>query len=74
MLEEKGNTINGLRNIPKPFLGILRQYFTQNIDGLDKLAGISDDKLVQVHGSFDSSHCTECEREVDQALINEGNL
>lgn len=51
--------------------GILRQYFTQNIDGLDKLAGISDDKLVQVHGSFDSSHCTECEREVDQALINE---
>jgi len=51
--------------------GILRQYFTQNIDGLDKLAGISDDKLVQVHGNFDSGYCTFCEEKVDQSLINE---
>jgi len=54
--------------------GILSQYFTQNIDGLDKLAGISDEKLVQVHGSFDSNHCCVCEQSVSQDLVNEAML
>jgi NAD-dependent deacetylase sirtuin 2 len=52
--------------------GILSHYFTQNIDGLDKIAGVSDEKLIQVHGTFDSNHCSVCNESVNQDLIIEG--
>jgi NAD-dependent deacetylase sirtuin 2 len=51
--------------------GILSRYFTQNIDGLDKIAGVSDEKLIQVHGTFDSNHCSVCNESVNQDLIIE---
>jgi len=51
--------------------GILSQYFTQNIDGLDKMAGVSDEKLIQVHGSFDSNHCSVCNESVNHDLVIE---
>jgi len=50
----------------------LSQYFTQNIDGLDKMAGVSDEKLIQVHGSFDSNHCSVCNESVNHDLVIEG--
>merc|ERR1711937_260332 len=52
-------------------LGILSHYFTQNIDGLDKIAGVSDEKLIQVHGSFDSNHCPVCKESVNHNLVIE---
>lgn len=48
--------------------GLLSHYFTQNIDGLDKIAGVSDEKLILVHGSFDSSHCSVCKESVNNDI------
>jgi hypothetical protein len=33
--------------------GLLLSAFTQNIDGLEQLAGLPGDKVVPAHGSFD---------------------
>lgn len=43
---------------------MLRAY-TQNIDSLERIAGISADKLVEAHGSFHTGHCMnkECRKE-----------
>lgn len=45
--------------------GLLRRVYTQNIDGLERLAGLDDDKVVQAHGGFNSGHCIRCNHEVD---------
>ncbi|XP_077979200.1 NAD-dependent protein deacetylase sirtuin-2-like [Glandiceps talaboti] len=37
--------------------GLLLRHFTQNIDTLDKLAGIPEDKTVLAHGSLDVWYC-----------------
>ena len=37
--------------------GVLRRVFTQNIDGLERLAGLPADKVKAAHGSFDSATC-----------------
>jgi NAD+-dependent protein deacetylase SIR2 len=34
--------------------------YTQNIDGIDRIAGIRRDKLVQLHGSFETATCISC--------------
>ncbi|XP_064169201.1 NAD-dependent protein deacetylase sirtuin-3, mitochondrial isoform X2 [Anguilla rostrata] len=41
---------------------LLRMY-TQNIDGLERMAGISPSKLVEAHGTFSMATCTVCRRE-----------
>ena len=43
--------------------GILLRNYTQNIDTLEQIAGIPEDKLVFSHGSFASAHCVECHKE-----------
>ena len=40
--------------------GLLHPIYTQNIDGLESLAGISTSKLVECHGHFRSASCTNC--------------
>lgn len=40
--------------------GVLLRVFTQNIDGLERLAGVSEELLVEAHGSFADAHCIEC--------------
>ena len=40
--------------------GLLRRLYTQNIDGLDHQLGISDDLIVNVHGSIGSASCELC--------------
>jgi len=35
---------------------LLRDY-TQNIDALERICGIYDDKIVEAHGSFNSAYC-----------------
>ncbi|XP_061534156.1 NAD-dependent protein deacetylase sirtuin-3 isoform X1 [Phycodurus eques] len=40
--------------------GLLLRVYTQNIDGLEKLCGIPDDKLVEAHGSFATASCHLC--------------
>ncbi|KAM8762348.1 NAD-dependent protein deacetylase sirtuin-3, mitochondrial isoform 2-T4 [Acanthopagrus schlegelii] len=40
---------------------LLRMY-TQNIDGLERLAGIPPEMLVEAHGTFATATCTVCRR------------
>ncbi|KAF9207423.1 NAD-dependent protein deacetylase sirtuin-2 [Haplosporangium sp. Z 27] len=43
---------------------LLRSY-TQNIDSLERLAGLDEDLLVEAHGSFAYSKCVQCEMTSD---------
>jgi len=43
--------------------GLLLRHYTQNIDTLEREAGISDEKLVEAHGSFHNAHCVRCHKE-----------
>lgn len=40
--------------------GLLLKHFTQNIDCLDREAGVPADKIVEAHGSFATQSCIEC--------------
>lgn len=40
--------------------GRLLRCCTQNIDGLERAAGVPEDLLVEAHGSFSSASCIEC--------------
>ncbi|XP_034664910.1 NAD-dependent protein deacetylase Sirt2 [Drosophila subobscura] len=51
--------------------GLLVRHYTQNIDTLDRLAGVPEDKLVEAHGSFHSNHCIQCKKEYDMAWMKE---
>jgi len=35
-------------------------FFSQNIDGLERMAGISKDRLYEVHGSMEEGFCQKC--------------
>uniref|UniRef100_A0A0K0CWV5 Deacetylase sirtuin-type domain-containing protein n=1 Tax=Angiostrongylus cantonensis TaxID=6313 RepID=A0A0K0CWV5_ANGCA len=59
--------------------GILRRWFTQNIDSLEFLTGISEDKVVTAHGSCRTSTCITCGKKFDlqwltNHLKNKGGL
>ncbi|KAH0789404.1 NAD-dependent protein deacetylase Sirt2-like isoform X2 [Histomonas meleagridis] len=50
---------------------ILLRNYTQNIDGLERATGISEEKIVEAHGHFRSSSCIRCGDEVpNQKVIN----
>ncbi|XP_053655066.1 NAD-dependent protein deacetylase sirtuin-3 isoform X2 [Cherax quadricarinatus] len=56
----------------------LQMVYTQNIDGLERLAGIPDTKLMEAHGTFATASCTLCGKmhnsnKVKQAII-EGDI
>ncbi|KAI1793371.1 DHS-like NAD/FAD-binding domain-containing protein [Ganoderma leucocontextum] len=44
---------------------LLHTCFTQNIDTLERQAGVPLDRLVEAHGSFASQHCIDCKKEYD---------
>ncbi|XP_077998375.1 NAD-dependent protein deacetylase sirtuin-2-like [Glandiceps talaboti] len=41
---------------------LLRNY-TQNIDTLERVAGVPGDKMVEAHGTFHTGHCLGCNKE-----------
>lgn len=45
--------------------GILHQCFTQNIDTLERRAGVPADKVIEAHGSFASQRCIDCKAPFD---------
>lgn len=45
--------------------------FTQNIDCLERRAGVPDDKIVEAHGSFASQRCVECKTEYPDDKMKE---
>lgn len=44
--------------------GRLQTNYTQNIDNLEELAGITKDRLIQCHGSFATATCRKCKYKV----------
>ncbi|MBN3310502.1 SIR2 deacetylase, partial [Amia calva] len=40
--------------------GLLRRCYTQNIDTLERVAGLEGEDLIEAHGTFYTSHCTAC--------------
>jgi NAD-dependent histone deacetylase SIR2 len=40
--------------------GLLLKHFTQNIDCLDREAGVPGDKVIEAHGSFATQRCIDC--------------
>lgn len=51
--------------------GLLQRHYTQNIDTLDRLAGIPSNKIIEAHGSFYTNHCLKCKEEYDMAWMKE---
>ncbi|KAK5991164.1 NAD-dependent protein deacetylase hst2-1 [Cladobotryum mycophilum] len=43
--------------------GLLQKLFTQNIDCLERAAGVPPDMIVEAHGSFATQRCIECQVE-----------
>ena len=40
--------------------GLLLRNYTQNIDGLEQLAGVCEEKIVECHGHFRTASCANC--------------
>lgn len=51
--------------------GLLLRVYSQNIDGLEFLAGIPDDKLVECHGHFRTASCIDCHAEADAEKVKQ---
>jgi NAD-dependent histone deacetylase SIR2 len=46
----------------------LLKCFTQNIDTLERVAGVKPDLIVEAHGSFAASQCIDCHLEVNSPV------
>ncbi|KAI0632356.1 DHS-like NAD/FAD-binding domain-containing protein [Trametes polyzona] len=51
--------------------GSLQTCFTENIDALERQAGVPAERLVEAQGSFASQSCVECQGEYDGAKMRE---
>lgn len=53
--------------------GLLLRLYSQNIDTLERIAGISGDKLIEAHGTFFTSHCvsSKCKEEYSLEYMKE---
>ncbi|KKK12201.1 hypothetical protein ARAM_003807 [Aspergillus rambellii] len=49
--------------------GLLLKHFTQNIDCLERLAGVPGDMIVEAHGSFATQRCIDCKTEYAEELM-----
>lgn len=46
-------------------------FFAKNIDGLEHLAGIPSEKLVECHGHFRTASCIDCRKSCDGEQVKE---
>ncbi|KAJ1523502.1 hypothetical protein ONE63_001354 [Megalurothrips usitatus] len=51
--------------------GMLLRHYTQNIDTLERVAGIPGEALIEAHGTFYTSHCLECRAEYELEWVKE---
>ena len=53
--------------------GMLLRHYTQNIDGLERKAGVPEDKLIEAHGSFNKAHCISkgCREEYSESWLRD---
>jgi NAD-dependent SIR2 family protein deacetylase len=54
--------------------GMLLRVYTQNIDGLEQVAGVSPKKIVYSHGSLQWATCLKCKTRVSAADIEQSIL
>jgi len=54
--------------------GMLLRVYTQNIDGLEQVAGVSPKKMVYAHGSLQWATCCTCKHKVAAADIEQSIL
>ena len=50
---------------------LLHTCFTQNIDTLERRAGVPDNKVIEAHGSFATQRCIDCKRTFDDKKMKE---
>ncbi|GMI01109.1 hypothetical protein TrST_g9330 [Triparma strigata] len=50
--------------------GILLRNYTQNIDGLEVLGGVPEEKVIECHGHFRTASCTSCGSPMDVSLVS----
>ena len=50
---------------------LLHTCFTQNIDTLERRAGVPNDKVIEAHGSFATQRCIDCKRSFDDKKMKE---
>ncbi|KAM7537965.1 hypothetical protein Aperf_G00000066581 [Anoplocephala perfoliata] len=43
--------------------GLLLRHYTQNVDQLERISGLEEDKMIEAHGSFHTGHCRRCHKE-----------
>ncbi|KAM7537590.1 hypothetical protein Aperf_G00000063072 [Anoplocephala perfoliata] len=43
--------------------GLLLRHYTQNVDQLERISGLAEDKMIEAHGSFHTGHCLSCHKE-----------
>eukprot|EP01065_Artemidia_motanka_P033309 TRINITY_DN4028_c0_g1_i2.p1 TRINITY_DN4028_c0_g1~~TRINITY_DN4028_c0_g1_i2.p1 ORF type:complete len:367 (+),score=123.69 TRINITY_DN4028_c0_g1_i2:60-1103(+) len=51
--------------------GVLRRNYTQNIDGLEYVAGVPPEKVVAAHGHFESARCIRCKKGYSKFHVQE---
>mmetsp|Transcript_12997 Transcript_12997/g.20215 ORF Transcript_12997/g.20215 Transcript_12997/m.20215 type:complete len:607 (+) Transcript_12997:253-2073(+) len=49
--------------------GMLLRVYTQNMDGLETVAGVSPNKMVHAHGSLQWATCCKCKRKVQSSAL-----
>ena len=49
--------------------GILHRVYTQNIDALENLGGVPDEKIIEAHGTFKEAYCQSCHANYDLAWL-----
>jgi NAD-dependent deacetylase sirtuin 2 len=54
--------------------GLLLRHYTQNIDNLEREAGLPEDKLVETRGTFHTSHCLNCNAFYDLNWMKSKNI
>lgn len=51
--------------------GLLTRHYTQNIDTLERIAGIPGEALVEAHGTFHTNHCIDCHKDFTKDWVKE---
>ncbi|CAH1126649.1 unnamed protein product [Ceutorhynchus assimilis] len=51
--------------------GMLLRHYTQNIDTLERVAEVPEQKLVEAHGTFYTGHCLSCRKQYELEWMKE---
>lgn len=51
--------------------GLLLRNYTQNIDTLERMAGVPPEALVEAHGTYATAHCMDCKKEYTREFVKD---